>query len=63
MNFGIQNGVMKMFDYETIDVEDDGVYLNTRIYGSDDHVITKKLILAKEVFIECYNKWIKEEKE
>ena len=49
-----------MIDYETIDVEDDGVYLNTRVYGQDDHVVKKKLILTKEVFIECYNKWIKE---
>ena len=36
----------------------DKCYLDVHIYGD---TYERKLVMTKEVFIECYNKWIKEQ--
>lgn len=38
----------------------DKCYLEVHIYGAK---YERKLVMTKEVFIECYNKWIKENKD
>lgn len=48
---------------EKIVFEGDNCYLETPIYISFDDkypCVKRKLVMTKEVFIECYNKWIKE---
>ena len=46
-------------NYEIV-FEDDMVYMETRVQyaGDGKWVVRKDPIMSKEVFVECYNKWI-----
>ena len=46
-----------------IKVDEDKCYLDKPVFNSDGDAIgyKRKVVITKEAFIECYNKWIKGE--
>ena len=44
---------------EKIIFEEDKCFVEMPIYSN---FVKRQLVMTKEVFIECYNKWIKEDK-
>ena len=48
---------------EEFSFDDDKLYRLTPFLECGPDYYKKELVLTKEVFIKCYNKWIKEQKD
>lgn len=46
---------------QKIILDEDKCFVETPIYPDDLNCVKRELVMTKEVFIECYNKWIKED--
>lgn len=42
-------------------IGDDGIYMPVHEYVPEDMMSGYRMVMSKEMFIEAYNKWIKEE--
>ena len=49
----------------TLEFSGDNLYLVEPVvgYAGDDQVCKQTLVMTKDIFIACYNKWIKEEED
>jgi hypothetical protein len=52
-----------MIDVEAVVVTDDSVYVDTPIPGHGENTFNRQLVMTKEAFIECYEKWIANKEE
>lgn len=52
---------MRIYEKQEPYIDDKGIWMPEKAYAPEGCSSTYKLAISKELFIEAYNKWIKED--